>query len=106
MSQAGAFFSGGLWRADAAGPGRNTRVARCRVAADLSTRRSEPGRLHPIRGASEQSKGVKIALKGGRIRTFEADFDTLPEAHDWSQQPIRPPHRAARRFVAESGARV
>jgi hypothetical protein len=49
---------------------------------------------------------MKNTIKVGRIHTFEADFDTLPDAHDRSKQLIRPPDRAVRRFVADSGARI
>ncbi len=75
-----------------------TRVARRQVAAD-STRRSKPGRLHPIRGASEQKKAVNTKSKVGRKRTLEATFAVLPVVEKRHRWRVCPPHREARRFV-------
>jgi hypothetical protein len=48
-----------------------------RVAAE-TTHRPEPDRLHHIRGANEQSKGLKPESKWAE---FDADFDSVPDAH-------------------------
>ncbi len=98
-------FGRGLWRASL-GAKRESWASATNRDVRKTTRRATGDRLRHVYKANTQRKGFKTSGKEGRLRTLYRTLGGHPRHLEKPRCWIRPPHRPALLFEADSRGRL